>query len=186
MAIAFSTFVTALPAVAGVLTLSWTGGYWNDGGSLSGTFTVDYASNGMPTNLVSADVITGNGTSDGFIGQSYIYNVSGLTSTVDSNAFYFDATQFGGNPANELEMTNANGYRIFLDWLGTNPTGLWVGHVGGQYSSENDPDYTVIRYLNSSEGGGSSGTGSDTPEPASFVLAGLGLAGVCLFRHRKT
>lgn len=180
LAIAFSTFVAALPAVAGSFTLTWSGGSWNDGGSLAGTFTVVYDSNGMPTSIVSADVTTGDGTSDGFIGQSYIYAVSGLTSTVASGAAGFDATQFGGAPANELVMTNANGYRIFLDWLGTNPTGLWVGNVGGQYSSENDPDYTIIRFLNSSEG-----SPGEVPEPAGFVLAGLGLAGVCLFRRRK-
>jgi len=94
-AIAFWTFVAAVPAVADTFTLDWAGGYWNDGGSLAGTFTVEYdAATGAPTSLVSADVTTGNGISDGFLGQSYVYDVSGLTSTVDSVSF--DATQYGG------------------------------------------------------------------------------------------
>jgi PEP-CTERM motif len=181
IAIAFATLVTALPAAADSFTLAWTGASWNDGGALAGTFTIAYDSNGVPTSLVSADVITGNGTSDGFIGQSYIYNVSGLTSSVAPNAIGFDATQHAGAPANELVMTDAGGYRIFLDWLGTSPTLLWVGTVGQQYSSENTPSYSIVRYINTSAGS----PGTPTPEPASLLLAGLGLTAVCLFRRRK-
>lgn len=183
IAMAISAFVTALPAVANVLTFSWTGGLWNDGGSVSGTFTVEIDSNGMPTSLVSADVVTGDGTSDGFLGQSYIYDVSDLTSTIDY--YDIDATQYDGAPANELQMIDDSGYRIFLDWQGTDPTSLWVGDVGegGQYTSENDPSYSIVRYL-TDPGSGSSET-SDTPEPAGFVLAGLGLMGFCLFPRRK-
>ena len=178
-AVVFSTFVAALPASAGTFTLAWAGGSWNDGGSLAGTFMIEYDdSTGAPASLVSADVTTGNGTSDGFLGQSYVYDVSGLTSTV---SFSFDAAQYWGSPANELVMTEPSGYRIFLDWQGVNPTGLWVGNPGGQYSSENDPSYSIIRFLNSTEGS----PGSGTTEPVSFVLVGLGLAGVCLFGCRK-
>jgi hypothetical protein len=179
-AIAFWTFVAAVPAVADTFTLDWAGGYWNDGGSLAGTFTVEYdAATGAPTSLVSADVTTGNGISDGFLGQSYVYDVSGLTSTVDSVSF--DATQYGGAPANELVMTEASGYRVFLDWQGVNPTALWVGNPGSQYSSENNPSYSIVRYLNTTAGS----AGSEVPEPASFVLSGLGLAGAYWFGAAK-
>jgi len=41
-AIAFWTFVAAVPAVADTFTLDWAGGYWNDGGGLAGTFTIEY------------------------------------------------------------------------------------------------------------------------------------------------
>jgi hypothetical protein len=174
--IALAAFSMALPAAAaGTLTLSWTGGSWNDGGSLSGTFTVQYDSNGTPTTLLSADVITGNGTSDGFAGQTYIYDVTGQTTNVVS--YYFDATQHGGDPANELVMTNGNGYRIFLDWQGTSPTGLWVGNVGSQYSSENTPSYSIVRYLDSSAGSpGSPVIG----QPSVPVLSSPALAGLAL------
>src|ERR1019366_1523797 len=77
LALMVAVLTAAMPVSAGMLTLSFTDASWNDGGSLSGTFTVDYDANGMPTSLVSADVVTGDGTSDGFIGQSYIFDVNG-------------------------------------------------------------------------------------------------------------
>jgi hypothetical protein len=175
-----AVLATTMPAAAGALTLSWSGASWNDGGSLSGTFTVDYNDiTGAPTSLVSADVVTGNGTSDGFPGQTYLYNVSGYTNTVaDAD---FDAAQAMGAPANELVMYLPSGYGIYLDWQGTDPTTLWVGTVGGQYSSENTPGKSLIRYLNS-EGGSA---GSSTPEPATVILTGLALVGAGWLRHRQ-
>ncbi len=62
-------------------TLTFTGASWNDGGSLDGYFTIQYQG-GTPTAVLSLDVTTGNGTSDGFIGYDYIYNVSGQADTV--------------------------------------------------------------------------------------------------------
>ena len=63
--------VAALPGAAGTFMLNWTGGAWNDGGSLAGTFTATFNdSTGAPLSLLSAAVETGDGTSDGFIGQS--------------------------------------------------------------------------------------------------------------------
>jgi hypothetical protein len=167
--------LASLPAVAGTLTLAWTGGSWNDGGALSGTFTVDYNdSTGAPTSLVSADVITGNGTNgDGFPGQTYLYNVPGDTNTVSED--FFDATQAAGAPANELVLYDDDGFVIFLDWQGTSPTGLWVGNADGQYSSEEGPG--VARSLNNA--GGSAGTPDDsTPEPSTLFLTGVALVGV--------
>ena len=179
--IAVVATVAALPCVAGTLTLAWTGGLWNDGGSLNGTFTVSFDDiTGAPLALLSADVQTGNGTSDGFIGQSYVFAVPGQTDTVTSDSF--DATQSAGAPANELVLGLGSGYITFLDWQGTSPTTLWVGNVGGQYSSENNPDFSIVRSLNTS--GGSAGTPDPAPEPSSLALFGSGLIGFGMMFRR--
>ena len=173
-------------------TLSFSGASWSDGGSLDGYFTIQY-DNGTPTALLSLDVITGNGISDGFIGYDYIYNVSGQANTVvlggwvslsggdDSPGSGFSALQSLGAPANELNVDSLNSpdYALFLDWQGSSPTSLWVGDIGGQYSSE---DYTgeSIRSLNNE--GGSPGP---APEPSTLALAGLGGLGLLLFCRRK-
>jgi hypothetical protein len=175
--------LASLPAVAGTLTLAWTGGSWNDGGALSGTFTVVYnGTTGAPTSLVSADVITGNGTNgDEFAGQTYLYNVPGYTNTVSED--FFDAIQADGAPANELVLEEPDGFVIYLDWQGTSPTGLWVGSSDGQYSSEEGPG--VARFLNSA--GGSSGTpNAPTPEPATLFLTGAALAGIGWFSKSRS
>lgn len=188
IALGVAAIVATVPAVAGTLTLTWTGGSWNDGGSFSGTFTVTYNDlTGAPTALVSADIITGNGTNgDGFAGQTYLYSVPGYADTVSSSGF--DAIQASGSPANELTLSETGGfYYMYLDWQGTSPTTLWVGSAGGQYSSEgfkaSGPGglWSAVRYLNSE--GGSAGTSA--PEPATLILTGLALVGAVSFRHRK-
>src|ERR1700690_519117 len=112
-------------------TLSFSGASWSDGGSLDGYFTIEYAS-GTPYAVLSLDVTTGNGTSDGFIGYDYIYNVSGHADTV--SMAYIQNTQSGGAPANELKTYN--GSYLYLDWQGSSPTSLYAGDIGDQHSSE--------------------------------------------------
>ncbi len=135
--------------------------------------------------LLSADIVTGNGPSDGFPGQQYLYGVEGYSNTV--YFLGFDAQQAGGSAANELVLsTNPSsaflGHSLYLDWQGTSPTGLYVGSAFGQYTSENTPFYGTIRSLNSQ--GGSEGVA--TPEPATFGLAGLGLFYAVRRRRRVT
>ena len=193
VAIAMFFGVPAVSAGTATFTLSFTDASWNDGGTLNGYFTVTYNAAigaGDPVALDSLYVQTGNGSGDSFPGQLYIYDVSGYANTVSS--FGFDAEQAVGGPASEVYVENMAGNNLFLDWWiatpGSLPTGLWVGNVGGQYSSESigvfrDP----IRALNSQ--GGSSGTGGDqpfipsaAPEAGTFSLAGLALAGTVVFR----
>jgi len=66
-------------------TLSFSGASWSDGGTLDGYFTIEY-NGGTPDAVLSLDVITGNGTSDGFIGFNYIFNVDGQADTVATPA----------------------------------------------------------------------------------------------------
>lgn len=186
-------------------TLSFSGASWNDGGTLDGYFTIQY-SGGTPVAVLSLDVTTGNGTSDGFIGYDYIYNVSGQADTVSYSGINATQSEY---PANELVAESLSGgfvnnqsydapanepvalgssdsgssdsdYMLFLDWQGSNPTSLYVGTVGGEYSSEDYDGSPGIRSLNSE--GGSVGT---VPEPSTLALAGLGGASLLLFRRRK-
>jgi hypothetical protein len=177
----------SLPMAAGTLTLSFSGAAWDDGGSLDGFFTVTYDDNGMPTSLVSANVVTGGGSL--LPGFTYVYNDPPFATNVvipPDSSLFFDATQYGGAPANELVLNTSNSI-LFLDWQGTNPTSLWVGNVDGQYSSESQVTDGFIRIgtrsINSS--GGSVGTATDAPEPTTFALTGLVLVGVGFFRRRR-
>jgi len=175
-------------------TLSFSGASWNDGGSLDGYFTVQYDITGTPIALLSLDVVTGNGTSDGFLGYTYLYNVSGQADTAsaiwDGGDTFFSATQNGGAPANEVaigipinfESPDGTGLSLFLDWQGSNPDSLFVGDVGGQYSSESYFGGPGTRSLN--DEGGSAGV-TPTPEPATFALAGLGGLALFVFRRRN-
>jgi len=78
-------------------------------------------------------------------------------------------------------MTEASGYRVFLDWQGVNPTALWVGNPGSQYSSREQPQLQHRPLFEHH----SRISGQRSPEPASFVLAGLGLAGAYWFGAAK-
>jgi PEP-CTERM motif len=160
-------------------TLSFSGASWNDGGSLDGYFTIEY-NGGTPYAVLSLDVTTGNGTSDGFIGFQYIFNVEGQADTVDTPSF--DAWQNLSDPANELYVNPLGSPSdwLFLDWQGSSPTSLYVGDVDGQYSSEQYVNGPGIRSLN--DEGGSVGT---VPEPSTLALAGLGGLSLLLFRRRK-
>jgi hypothetical protein len=159
-------------------TLSFSGASWSDGGSLDGYFTIQY-NNGTPDAVLSLDVVTRNGTSDGFIGYDYIYNVSGQANTVIGADI--DAFQSEGYPANQLQALGSSGsYNLYLDWQGSSPTLLYVGDVGGQYSSEWYSGAPETRSI--TDEGGSPGP---VPEPSTLALAGLSGLGLLLFRRRK-
>jgi hypothetical protein len=173
-------FVASAEAQYTTNTLSFAGASWNDGGSLDGYFTIEY-NGGTPDAVLSLDVTTGNGTSDGFIGFNYIFNVDGQADTVGTHGI--SDRQNLGYPANELYMYSLGSptYWLYLDWQGDTPTSLYVGTVGGgEYSSENYAGSPGIRSLNSE--GGSPGP---VPEPTTLALAGLSGLGLLLFRRRK-
>jgi hypothetical protein len=169
--------VASLNAQYTTNTLSFSGASWSDGGSLDGYFTIQYQA-GTPEAVLSLDVSTGNGTSDGFIGFDYIYNVSGQADTVIGASF----SNSSGTPAYELVTTSLDSpyNRLYLDWQGSTPTSLYVGDIGGQYSSENYTGAPGIRSLNNE--GGSLGS---APEPSTLALLGFGsIALLGWQRHR--
>ena len=185
LAILTAIFVSSAEAIPlyTTNTLNFSGASWSDGGSLDGYFTIQYQ-NGTPIAVLSLDVTTGNGSSDGFIGYDYIYNVSGQANTLNGTPD-FDAEQNNGAPANELVAVRSSdsdsfNYGLYLDWQGSTPTSLYVGNVGGQYSSEAYTGSPGIRSLNNE--GGSVGP---VPEPSTLALAGLSSLGLFLFRRRK-
>jgi hypothetical protein len=170
---------------------------WNDGGSLSGWFTVDYDINGNAESLLSADVTTGASTpgfySGGatFNGFQYIYDVQGMDNTAGYVSYGLnglDVWQGENGPANELVLKSLNypGNILFLDWQSSDPTELYLGTVGTEYSSESYQGAPVgsngdIRFLNTS-----GGSVEATPEPGTFALAGMGGATLLFLIRRKT
>jgi hypothetical protein len=159
--------------------LTFSGASWSDGGSLDGYFTIQYDA-GTPTAVLSLDVATGNGTSDGFTGFHYIFNVDGQANTIIDA--YINATQpnFTANELFTESSSETGSHHVYLDWQGSSPTSLYLGNVGGEYSSENYVGSSGHRTLN--DEGGSVGT---VPEPTTLALAGLGGLSLLLFRRRK-
>ena len=169
-------------------TLSFSGATWNDGGTLDGFFTIIYDPTGLPIDLLSADITTGDSTPGfyggaTFAGFEYIFDIAGKANTAGpGTAGFIDATQNGGSSANELVLTSLDGpYRAFyLDWQGSTTMSLYSGNADGQYTSENYSGDPTLRFINSS-----GGSVEPVPEPTTLALAGLGGLGLLLFRRRK-
>jgi MYXO-CTERM domain-containing protein len=160
-------FVASAEAQYTTNTLSFYGATWSDGGSLDGSFTIQY-DNGVPSSVLSLDVTTGNGTSGGILGYTYLYNVPGQNNTVDFAII---------DSSYELMAENTALYQVlYLDWQDFPAPSLVVSDIyADTYCSEMTG--AGIRYVNSV------GSPEPTPEPTTLALAGLG--GLLLFRRRK-
>jgi len=164
-----STGVAASLHAQTQLTVDFSGYQFTDGGSLNGTFTVSLVG-GVPTSLLSADVVSGPGSL--LSGSSYLFGTGASDNLVN---YGIDGTEAGGDPANEVFLVTAND-NIWLDWNGSSDTStLYVGDPAGEHTAESDLNSGFNRGLE----------GIPTPEPGTLTLVGIGGLGLMRFRRRK-
>ena len=97
-------------------TLTFSNATWNDGGGLSGTFTVSVDDNSNPSGLLYADITTTPGSS---VTTGYTYIYSAAEPGIDTaNPFWngpgigVDVDQAEGYAANEINLAGS-GHTLF-------------------------------------------------------------------------
>jgi hypothetical protein len=151
-------------------TLTFSGATWTDGGSLDGSFTIRY-DNGVPSSVLSLDVTTGNGTSGGILGYTYLYNVPGQNNTVDFANI---------DSSYELMAENTALYQVlYLDWVDSPTPSLVVSDIYNADTYCSEMTSAGIRYVSSV------GSPEPTPEPSTLALSAVGGLGALLFRRRR-
>jgi hypothetical protein len=187
--------IAAGPAAAQTATsiFTFSGANWNDGGGISGYVAFDYnITSGAITQVDSVDITTGNGTSDGFAGYTYSYNVPSLTNSstlgVGGSPAGILSQQIFNTYANELTLTgtDANTHELVLDWQGDTPGSLYVGSLTtGIYSQEYYSGSPGVRNV-SAQDGGSGGSGSTAvTEPSTMLVMATGLVALAWLRRRR-
>ena len=145
---------------------------WNDGGTLSGAFTVYYDAADDPVSVVSMDVTTTTGA--WAAGYDYLYN-AGSPATVSGEPTVWQ-TVANGYPANSIDVLGSDmNHTLVLDWQDDpTPGTFYAGDPNSgffTYEADGQSDGTPQRYV--------------VPEPGSIALAGLGALLLIRFRRGK-
>jgi hypothetical protein len=163
----------SVQAQTGTFTDTFSDFQFLDGGSLNGTISINFVA-GRPTAIDSFDIVTGTGSTES--GNSYIYNLPGANVT----SITMDQIS-GAGLDNEIHYVNSGGSMYFDYVLSAGQLQLWVSsNFKGNYTSE---DGNGERAIFAPQASGTQVT--TVPEPTTLALAGLGAAGLLIFRRRK-
>jgi hypothetical protein len=164
----------SVQAQTGTFTDTFSNFQLQDGGSFNGTITIDFVG-GEPTVVDSFDIVTGAGTTDA--GASYIYNLPGANVTSVNMNHVWPA---GGD--DEIDFANSTSHSMYFDYvMNAGVLQLYLASATtGDYTSE---DGRQSRALLGPQPNGVQLT--TVPEPTTLALAGLGAAGLLIFRRRK-
>jgi hypothetical protein len=168
------SLAVSVQAQTGAFTDTFSNYHLNDGGSFNGTITISFVS-GTPTAVDSFDIVTGAGSAG--TGASYIYNLPGANV---ASVLLDRVSSAGGD--NEINYQNSAGDSMFFDYvMNAGQLQLFIpSNDDRNVTSENGSD---LRELYGSQPNGVQIT--TVPEPTTLVLAGLGAAGLLIFRRRK-
>ena len=158
-------FCMSLPGLqyanAGDVYTVYTYGTFNDGGTISGEFTVN-----LLYGLQSADVVTTAGSV--LSGANYFYNISGQANTFNVNVNTWDAMSSSVDQMHFI-LSTTPADNLYLCW---NPNSHFIEPTGGIYVTDEGIS-TSYRLL----------TSVNVPEPEPFIMCGFAITAI-LTRRR--
>jgi hypothetical protein len=183
LAITHITFAPGLPAGEAFYTSGGDNGFSSAG--TNGTFGILNLSTGLATPLISGQRCTHGMVYDPFTGDLFvsggneICQINPTTDAIVSTALFgsTDVLDQGAVDGNgDLFWASNNGQFLFVDYSTTGLIGASTNFVSDNFYMSSLDDFAPLI----GEGGS-----NNVPEPASFTLFALALAGVGLARHRR-